>query len=78
MEIDKDILLECICHLMNYDFSDITDYQIRNDYILATVVSDSEISEFYVGTRSVDVDFDEYLDYVRKRKLGIINKKLHF
>ncbi len=77
MEIDKDILLDCICYFYNYEFSDITDYQVRNDYILATVVSDSDISEFYVGTRSVDIDIDEYLSFDRNRKLGLINKKLH-
>lgn len=77
MEIDKDILLDCICYLYDYEFSDLTDYQVRNDYILATVVSDSDISEFYVGTRSVDIDIDEYLSFDRNRKLGLINKKLH-
>jgi len=77
MEIDRDILLECICYFYNYKFSDLTDYQIRNDYILATVVSDNDMSEFYVGTKSVDIDFDEYENFVRKRKLGSINKKLH-
>lgn len=77
MEIDKNILLECICYFYKYQFSDVTDYQIRNDYILATVVSDSDISEFFVGTKSVDIDIDEYLNFTRNRKLGIINKKLH-
>ena len=77
MEIDKNILLECICYFYKYEFSDLTDYQIRNDYILATVVSDSDMSEYYVGTRSVDIDIDEYLNFIRNRKLGLINKKLH-
>lgn len=77
MEIDETILLECICCFYKYQFSEITDYQIRNDYILATVVSDSDISEFFIGTRSVDIDIDEYLNFTRNRKLGIINKKLH-
>ena len=43
MEIDKNILLECICYFYKYEFSDLTDYKIRKDlgeeYILATVVS---------------------------------------
>lgn len=77
MEIDETILLECICCFYKYQFSEITDYQIRNDYILATVVSDSDISEFFIGTKSVDIDIDEYLNFTRNRKLGIINKKLH-
>jgi len=77
MEIDRNILLECICYFYKYEFSELTDYQIRNDYILATVVSDSDMSEYYVGTRSVDIDIDEYLNFIRNRKLGLINKKLH-
>ncbi len=76
MEIDKDILLECICYLYKYNFSEMTDYHIRNDYILATVVSDSDISEFYVGSRSVDIDISEYQEFVRKKKLDTIKKSI--
>ena len=77
MEIDKNILLECICYFYKYQFSDITDYQIRKDYILSTVVSDDDISEFYVGTKSVSIDIDEYLSFIRNKKLGLIKEKLH-
>ena len=77
MEIDKDILLECICYYYKYEFSELTDYQVRNDYILATVVSDNDMSEYYIGTRSVDIDIDEYEHFIRKRKLRTLNKKLH-
>lgn len=77
MEIDKNILLECICHFYKYEFSDLTDYQIRSEYILATVVSDVDISEFYVGTKTVDIDIDEYLIYTRNKKLGLLKEKLH-
>jgi hypothetical protein len=82
MEINKDILLECICYFYKYEFSDVTYYQVRKDlgnwYILATVVSDSDISEFYVGTKNVDIEINEYIDFVRCKKLSqISNKKLH-
>ena len=77
MKIDKDILLECICHLCKYQFSDIKDYQVHDEYILATVISESDKVEYFVGQKNVDIDIDEYLNYVRCKKLDIINKKLH-
>lgn len=77
MEIKEDILLECICYFYKYEFSELVDYQVRKDYILATVVSSNDMSEYYVGTKSVDIDLDEYFNFVRNRKLSFINKKLH-
>ena len=80
MEIDKDILFECICHLYDYNFSDLLDYSVRKDlgdwYILATVLSADDISEFYVGRKSVDVTIDEYQRFVRRRKLDVIKKSI--
>lgn len=76
MEIDRDILLECICYFYKYNFSDMTDYHVRSDYILATVVSDNDMSEFYVGTKSVDIDISEYQEFVRRKKLDMIKKSI--
>lgn len=76
MKINKTILLECICHFYKYQFSNLIDYQIRNDYILSTVVSDSAISDFFIGTKSTYIDIDEYLYFIRIKKLYVINKLL--
>ena len=76
MEINKEILLECICHLCKYNFSDIKNYQVCDGFILATVISENDKLEFFIGEKSVDVDFEEYQEFVRRKKLDIIKKSI--
>ena len=72
MEIDKDILLECICYFYKYNFSDVLFYELRGNWILATVTSDKLIAGYYVDNRSVDIDIDEYNEFIRIKKLNKI------
>jgi len=74
MEINKNILLECICYLCDYKFSNITHYQVYDKWILAEVTS---YNDNYCGKKSVDVDMSEYQEFVRCKKLDFITKKLH-
>ena len=76
MEINKDILLECISYFYKYKFSDIKDYQIRDGFILATVISEKDKMHYYVGQKNVDIDFDEYFNFLRMKKLNHINKNI--
>ncbi len=73
MVIDKDILLECINYLCNYNFSDIKDYKLYDDFLIASVVSDIKM-DYFVGTKSVDVTFDEYKTFLRSKKINEIKK----
>lgn len=73
MVINKDILLECINYLCNYNFSDVTDYKLYDDFLIATVISDNKM-DYFISKKSVDITFDEYLTYIRSKKLNNIKK----
>ena len=75
MEIDNKILLECINYLCNYSFSDVTDYKLYDDFLIATVISDTKM-DYFVGKKSVEVTFDEYNIFLRSRKINEIKKPL--
>ena len=73
-EIDKFILLECIQFLYRYNFGEVKEYWINNGIIFSEVSSDPT-KDFY-STKTVDVMIDEYEDFIRNKKLLIINEKL--
>ena len=76
MKIDDSVLLECIQHLCGYDFGDVMDYKTYDGFIIATMSSDPTKDYFY-GTKSVDITFDEYQEFVRRKKLNAIKKSIH-
>jgi hypothetical protein len=74
MEIDKIILLECINYLCDYNFDVVTHYKIYDEIIISGV---SKKLDDYSGNKSIDITIDEYNDFIRNKKLNIINKKIH-
>lgn len=74
MEIDNKILLECVNYLCDYNFDFITHYKIYEDVIITSVTKELDN---YSGNKSVDITIDEYKEFIRNKKLNIINKKIH-
>jgi len=74
MEINKDILLECINYLCDYNFDVLTHYKIYDEIIISGV---SKELDDYSGNKSVDITIDEYQEFVRSKKLNILTKKTH-
>jgi hypothetical protein len=74
MEIDKVILLECINYLCDYSYDYITHYKVYDDIIISGVHKELDN---YSGSKSVDITIDEYVSFLRSKKLNLINKKIH-
>jgi hypothetical protein len=70
MEINEEFLLECINYLYKYNFSELIDYKIKGDIIYANVLPEEEKMGYFLGKKSVDLDIEEYINYIRIKKLN--------
>lgn len=72
MELNKDILLDCVNFVSDYKFTSIDSYLFFSDSILVTVLSYKDDIGF-VGRKTVEVYKNEYLLFERLNKI----KKIH-
>ena len=72
MELNKDILLDCVNHVSGYKFTSIESYLFFSDSILVTVTS-YKVDVDFIGRKTVEVYINEYILFERLNKI----KKIH-
>lgn len=72
MKLNNEILLDCVNHILNYNFNNIEYYNLFDDFILVTVSSFKTDIDFF-GKKTVQIYKSEYLEFERLFKI----KKIH-